>query len=114
MFRFQLVDNFKGALTAGERDVFLSQKKGCSKKLFKNLTGRASFKMFPASSGIQSQVEAPGLWAGKGENFNHPDIKYIGTGIHTLSILRMEAVRPQGGLPGKEIIHFFKAPLDPS
>lgn len=30
---FQLVDNFRGALAAGVRDVFLSHKKGCSKKI---------------------------------------------------------------------------------
>jgi len=40
--------------------------------------------------------------AKKGENFNHR---------HTWSISRMEALRPKGGLPGKEIIHILKAPL---
>jgi hypothetical protein len=38
------------------------------------------------------------------ENFNHR---------HTYSIPRIEALRPKGGLPGKEVIHFIKAPLDP-
>jgi hypothetical protein len=39
------------------------------------------------------------------ENFNHR---------HTWSISMIEALRPKGGLPGKEAIHFFIAPLDPS
>jgi hypothetical protein len=38
------------------------------------------------------------------EDFNHRN---------TVSISRIEALRPKGGLPGKEVIHFFRAPLDP-
>jgi len=38
---------------------------------------------------VQVQVEDPGLWAGEGERFNHPDEKPIGTGIHTGSISRI-------------------------
>jgi hypothetical protein len=39
------------------------------------------------------QVQASGPWGlrpgGEDENFNHPDKYFIGTGIHTLSILRI-------------------------
>jgi hypothetical protein len=40
---------------------------------------------------VQGQVADPGLLAGEGEIFNHPEGKSIGTGIHTFSILRINA-----------------------
>ena len=45
--------------------------------------------MFPAVSGIQVQVEDPGLGAGEDEDFKRPDDKNIGTGKHTVSIPRI-------------------------